>query len=216
MKKYVIVDLEMCNVPKRKRKESGFFRSNELIEIGAVLLNEEYEITDRFKTFVHPQYGEIDAFIQKLTGISKKDTENAPTAEEALELFAKWLPDDVILVSWSESDMHQIQKEMEFKHISNKKMERLLETWEDCQKTFSEKMNSDKVYNLKEALIIADIDFDENIHDGLIDAENTAMLFAKMKKETKLKLISCYMTEDEDDGLFTPIAGLLKNFTYAV
>ena len=77
-------------------------------------------------------------------------------------------------------------------------------------------MNSSKNYRLSEALIIADIDYDENIHDGLVDAENTAMLFAKMKREPKLKLISCYVTENEHNTMYTPSGGLLKNFSYAI
>ena len=102
------------------------------------------------------------------------------------------------------------------KNLEIPKLEKYLDTWEDCQKTFGEKMNSPKTYRLSEALIIADIDYDENIHDGLVDAENTAMLFAKMKREPKLKLISCYMTEDEENTMYTPIDGLLRNFSYAV
>lgn len=86
MSKYVIVDLEMCKVPNGlKRQKYG--NACELIEIGAVLLDDTYEIRDRFKTYVSPQYGEIDSYIQKLTGITKADTANAPSAKKALELF---------------------------------------------------------------------------------------------------------------------------------
>lgn len=215
MSKYVIVDLEMCKVPNGlKRQKYG--NACELIEIGAVLLDDTYEIRDRFKTYVSPQYGEIDSYIQKLTGITKADTANAPSAEIALKLFVNWLPEDAILVSWSDNDEKQIRKETELKNIAIPDLKKYLDNWEDCQKTFGEKMNSPKKYRLSEALIIADIDYDENIHDGLVDAENTAMLFAKMKREPKLKLISCYMTEEEDNTMYTPIAGLLGNFSYAM
>ena len=215
MSKYVIVDLEMCRVPKGFKREN-FKSACELIEIGAVLLDDTYEIVDRFKTYVSPEYGEIDQYIQKLTGITKADTMNAPSTKEALESFVNWLPKDAILVSWSDNDEKQIRKEVELKNLEVPGLERYLDNWEDCQKTFGEKMNSPKNYRLSEALIIADIDYDENIHDGLVDAENTAMLFAKMKREPKLKLISCYVTEDEDNTMYTPIAGLLRNFSYAM
>ena len=215
MSKYVIVDLEMCRVPKGFKREN-FKSACELIEIGAVLLDDTYEIADRFKTYVSPEYGEIDQFIQKLTGISKADTVNAPTIKEALELLVNWLPEDAVLVSWSDNDEKQIRKEIELKRLEIHGLGKYLDSWEDCQKTFGEKMNSSKNYRLSEALIIADIDYDENIHDGVVDAENTAMLFAKMKREPKLKLISCYVTEDEDNTMYTPIGGLLKNFSYAI
>ena len=40
---YVIVDLEMCNVPQAVRQKGYQFR-NELIQIGAVLLGDDLEI----------------------------------------------------------------------------------------------------------------------------------------------------------------------------
>lgn len=215
MSKYVVVDLEMCKVPKGLRHDK-FKGACEIIEIGAVILNDTYEITDRFKTYVSPEYGYVDQYIEDLTGITKADTANAPTIKEALEMFVAWLPEDAVLVSWSDNDEKQIRKEIKLKNIEIPELEKYLDTWEDCQKTFGEKMNSPKIYRLSEALIIADIDYDENIHDGLVDAENTAMLFAKMKREPKLKLISCYITEDEDNTMYTTIGGLLKNFSYAI
>ena len=215
MSKYVIVDLEMCRVPKGYKRKK-FKSAYELIEIGAVLLDDTYEIIDRFKTYVSPEYGEIDQYIQELTGITKEDTVGAPTTKEALELFENWLPEDVVLISWSDNDERQIRKEIKYKNLNIQGLEKYLDNWEDCQKTFAEKMNSSKKYRLSEALIIADIDYDENIHDGLVDAENTAMLFVKMKREPKLKLISCYMTEDDYNSKHTPATGLLRNFSYAV
>lgn len=215
MSKYVIVDLEMCRVPKGLKREE-FRGANEIVEIGAVLLDNTYEITDKFKTYVSPEYGEVDRYIQELTGITKTDTVDAPTIKEALELFAEWLPEDAILVSWSDNDEKQIRKEIELKNLEIPKIQNYLINWKDCQKTFSEKMNTSKKYRLSEALIIADIDYNENIHDGLVDAENTAMLFAKMKREPKLKLISCYLAEEDNSTMYTPISGLLKNFSYAI
>lgn len=64
MSKYVIVDLEMCRVPKGLKREK-FGSASELIEIGAVLLDDAYEIEDRFKTYVSPEYGEIDRYTEE-------------------------------------------------------------------------------------------------------------------------------------------------------
>ena len=44
MNQYVVVDLEMCKVPYSNRKKE-FHGANETIQIGAVLLNENYEGT---------------------------------------------------------------------------------------------------------------------------------------------------------------------------
>lgn len=51
MNQYVVVDLEMCKVPYLNRKKE-FHGANETIQIGAVLLNENYEVVDEFNTYV--------------------------------------------------------------------------------------------------------------------------------------------------------------------
>lgn len=207
-KQYVIVDLEMCRVPKDKRTEQ-YTLSNEIIEIGAALVNENLEITKTFKTYVAPEYGTLDNYIKKLTGISEKDLEGAPNLKNALELFTSWLPDNAVFVSWSDNDEYQLSEESYSKSIDSQKLENFLDTWEDCQEEFGEKMNASKSYRLSEALVIADLEFDENIHDALVDAKNTALLFIKMKKETTLTLSPYYSTGVESNTLkFKPFANL--------
>lgn len=194
MGKYVILDLEMCRVKKEQAAEFG--SRTELIQIGAVLVDEKLEIADSFMTYVKPQYGEIDPFIEKLTGITPENVKDAPSSEQALDMLVKWMPEDALAVSWSYSDADQIIAEIDGKHIDNPRMEELLEKWIDCQYTFSEKMNNtERSYKLSEALIIADIFYDENEHDALVDARNTAQLFIKMEKEEEFQ-VSQYLGSD--------------------
>ena len=214
MSKYVIVDLEMCNVPKGIKREAYNWR-NELIQIGAVVVDESLNITDEFMTLVSPEFGVIDNFIEKLTGISKKAVQGAPKVKEALELFINWLPSDAVLVSWSENDESQIRKEIEAKNIFIEGLDDYLDTWVDCQKTFGEKMNAQKNYKLSEALIIADIDYDEGEHDALVDAKNTAQLFVKMEREPVLVLNPYYSNQKEEET-YNPFAALLANYSVAV
>ena len=214
MSKYVIVDLEMCNVPKGIEREAYNWR-NELIQIGAVVVDESLNITDEFMTLVSPEFGVIDNFIEKLTGISRKAVQGAPKVKEALELFVNWLPSDAVLVSWSENDESQIRKEIEAKNIFIEGLDDYLDTWVDCQKTFGEKMNAQKNYKLSEALIIADIDYDEGEHDALVDAKNTAQLFVKMEREPVLVLNPYYSNQKEEET-YNPFAALLANYSVAV
>ena len=214
MSKYVIVDLEMCNVPKGIKREAYNWR-NELIQIGAVVVDESLNITDEFMTLVSPEFGVIDNFIEKLTGISRKAVQGAPKVKEALELFVNWMPSDAVLVSWSENDESQIRKEIEAKNIFIEGLDDYLDTWVDCQKTFGEKMNAQKNYKLSEALIIADIDYDEGEHDALVDAKNTAQLFVKMEREPVLVLNPYYSNQKEEET-YNPFAALLANYSVAV
>ena len=189
MSKYVVFDLEMCKVPKHIKTENLHM---EIIEIGAVLLDEAYKEVDSFKTYIKPEYGFVDNFIEKLTGITIAETKNAPETKKALEMFAEWIPDDAVLVTWSENDEHQLRKEMEYKNIDIPKLNKLLDEYIDSQLDFSDIMDSERQYSLYEALVLGDIDFDEDIHDALVDARNTALLFAKMETEEEFKFISYY------------------------
>lgn len=213
MSKYVIVDLEMCNVPKGLNRDA-FNPKSELIQIGAVVVDESLEITDEFMTLVSPEFGVIDNYIEKLTGISRKDVQGAPRAKEALEMFMCWLPTDATLVSWSENDEYQIRKETEAKGIVVEGLDDYFDGWIDCQEMFREKMNAQKRYRLSEALIIADIDFDEGEHDALVDARNTARLFTKMEREPVLSL-SPYYCHQAEDTISSPFADLLAKWNQA-
>ena len=202
---YAVVDLEMCKVPYGARK-GKIHLTNETIQIGAVLLNEELEIVDKFVTYVSPEYGFIDTYINKLTGIGRNDVSNAPTIEVALNAFVKWLPRETKVVSWSNNDKLQIKHEVESKGIQISELEEILETWIDCQKTFADKMHNQRCYRLSEALVAADIDYEDGAHDGLVDAYNTALLFAKMEKEEELILNSYYqraVAEESENYSFT-------------
>ena len=74
-------------------------------------------------------------------------------------------------------------------------------------------MNAQKNYKLSEALIIADIDYDEHEHDALVDAKNTAQLFIKMQCEPELKL-NKYYSIGQDTG-YNPFAELLAGYKFA-
>ena len=200
MCQYAVVDLVMCKVPKRIRSKKMCARV--VIQIGAVLLNEALEVIDKFSTYVAPQFGWIDDEINRLTGIKNEDVSDAPIFSEAFKDFMTWLPSDVKLVSWSKNDEIQVRKELISKEIEVAGIEDMLDSWIDCQKTFGEKLNSERMFRLSEALVAADIIYEDGAHDGLVDAYNTALLFAKMEKEDELSLNPYYrsvLVEDEDD-----------------
>ena len=116
MSKYVILDLEMCNVPYNDRRD-WLNCNNEIIEIGAVLLDDSLKICDSFKTYVHPEYGVLDSVISDLTGITNVDLFDAPDCKKALYDFMNWVPKNAIMVTWSENDESQIRKEIAAKNI---------------------------------------------------------------------------------------------------
>jgi len=90
-------------------------------------------------------------------------------------------------------------------------MKNYFKTWVDGQKLFSEKMDSPKVYNLTEALNIVGIDYEDGAHDALVDAYNTALLFAKMQRDIDFKPVAYYATEEDSESGYNPFFDLLNN-----
>ena len=210
MSKYVVIDLEMCTVPSPNRRD-WLNCHNEIIEIGAVLLDESLKICDSFKTYVHPEYGVLDSVISDLTGITNVDLFDAPDCKKALYDFMKWVPKNARMVTWSENDENQIRKEIAAKNIHIPGLKEFLNSCIDCQKTFAEVMYSQRNYNLIEALNISAIDYDPNAHDALVDAKNTALIFVKMEREkdTEYKLSPYISIGSSKSSGYTPFADLL-------
>ena len=75
-------------------------------------------------------------------------------------------------------------------------------------------MNAQKNYKLSEALIIADIDYDEGEHDALVDAKNTAQLFIKMEREPVLVLNPYYSNQKEET--YSPFTALLASYSATI
>ena len=87
---YLVIDLEMCKVPKDYRNKNYKYAS-EIIQIGAVLLDERYRRRDEICLYVHPEHGVIDNFIANMTGIKNRQIKNAPKLRERLLELTEWI-----------------------------------------------------------------------------------------------------------------------------
>ena len=79
----LIIDLEMCNVQRDYWRRSYKY-ANETIQIGAILLGENFKRISTLCQYVHSEYGVIDHFIESLTDIRNSQVKNAPRMQEAL------------------------------------------------------------------------------------------------------------------------------------
>ena len=91
--KKVFVDLEFCEVNKKIRRELKYCRC-EIIQIGAVKLDEENKLIDRYDRFVKPVYGQINDFITNLTHIQENDLIGAVGFQEAMDDFLEWIGEE--------------------------------------------------------------------------------------------------------------------------
>lgn len=98
---FVILDLEWNGTYSRRIK--GFI--NEIIEFGAVKVDERLNIIDTFEAFVRPQVGKrISGKIKTLTSITNEDLEGGLQFMQVTSRFKKWMG-DAVLMTWGTSDI---------------------------------------------------------------------------------------------------------------
>lgn len=202
--KHIVIDLEM-NILDKKFKDERKICGREIIQIGAVLLDDQYEEIGSFNTLVRPQYNErIERKFEKLTGITTEMVQNAPVFAEAIEQFLSWchgLKDDIHIYQWSQSDCDQIIKELELKRICpDAKDAELLKSFQDLQKEYGETLGLSKAVSLKDAVMYAGVDFSGKEHDALDDAKNTAALLRivripELRKKALESVIDAFHTK---------------------
>lgn len=185
--KHIVVDLEMNNI--RQKSDARRICTNETIEIGAVMLDDNLQEISSFRTYVKPEYNDgIVPKISRLTGITDAMVVNAPKFKEALRMFTNWClgtGDEVTIYAWSDTDFNQIRKEIVLKEYEISEDERnLLETeWTDFQQEFDGHLGFERQVSLRMALDMAGIDFSGREHDALDDARNTAELLQIFRDE---------------------------------
>lgn len=175
--KHIMVDLEMNDIA-RKYKEERQICKREIIEIGAAMLNDDFEIIDQIRIYVKPQYNTITHDITELTGITDEMVKNADYFEQAMDAFFEWCGgrENITIYSWSDSDVKQLRKECELKQYHIEEMKPLFKKWVDFQKVFGKLLGIEKKIALKYALGAINRDFDGHAHDAMDDAVNTAYI----------------------------------------
>ena len=198
---HVVVDLEMCKVNKRTRREHGYRCNMETIQIGAVMLDEEYNEISSFSVYVRPEYGEIDWVIANLTGIHDSNVKNAPALDDAVRMFLNWVGDrEARYYAWSDTDYNQLLNEVVLKDIDDERIMALMDAdWCDYQKVFDTRFEMESATGLKLALDLCGIDPDGHAHNGLDDARNTGKLIAMLEQDGEYELPAIFIDARKEE-----------------
>ena len=186
--KHVVVDLEM-NPVDREYKEIRKRLSGEIIEIGAVRLDENYQQEDKFRCYVLPEYGAIRKHITELTGITQEMVAGSAHFGEAFQSFVDWIGEgETKIYSWSMSDIRQLRKECRLK-LEDFDTNWLDSRWVDLQKAFDDRIGLHNSLALKHALGAMDKDFQGTAHTALDDAINTSAILTLMQDDEEFQRV---------------------------
>ncbi len=182
---YIIMDLEWNNTYCKKKK--GFM--NEIIEIGAVMLNENLEIVDVFSTFIKAQLGKkLHSRVKELTNITNDDISTGVPFSQTMAQFRKWSAgSDNVILTWGDTDIRVLIEN--FKYFNGISFIPFLNNYVNLQKYAQAFMNISKAdqIGLSAAAEKLGIDVDKySLHRALDDSLLTADLFRKIYNEHML------------------------------
>lgn len=109
---YVIMDLEWNNSYNKKLK--SFF--NEIIEIGAVMIDEDLDVVDTFSVLIKSQLStKLSGRVKNLTHISNEDMYGGISISKAISDFSKWVEGkDCVFMSWGNGDIRVMLDNLHF------------------------------------------------------------------------------------------------------
>ena len=164
------------------KKLNGFV--NEIVEIGAVKLDENFNEIDRFSQIVRSAItNRLSNRFKELTGMTNQQMQDGIPFSEALENYKKWAGDNTITLTWSNSDLHTLYHNC-VNFINNPKAAEIGK-YVDLQKYFQYELsligeNQKNQISLANAAILFNIDFEnETLHRALDDSFIAAAILRK-------------------------------------
>ena len=186
---YIILDLEW-NQPisyhSPAYKSVGGKLLFEMIQIGAVKVNDQMEVVDSFDQLIQPQhYIKLHPRIARITHIDQEALMDAPLFPEAIKAFAAWCGEYYALITWGPDDISVLNQNLTFFQCDTQ-----LSKIYDLQKLFGDFAGQPKDRKgLKAAMEQLGINPDEEnmpFHNAVYDAYYTALVFAKMPEPEKV------------------------------
>lgn len=178
---YIVLDLEWNQSTSGKNKEKKAMPF-EIIEIGAIKLNDQFQIIDRFQTVVRPVvYPQLNYISQEVTGFTYKELKNGPKFPGAFRTFRNWCGTEPYrFCTWGPLDLTELQRNMQYYHFP---LFPAPVYFYDVQELFSyvEKEGSLR-RSLEYAVDYYKIPKQEEFHRALSDAYYTALVICHMDK----------------------------------
>ena len=185
---YIVVDFEWNQSPYGKQASNKRLPF-EIIEIGALKLDEQGKEIDRFNQMVKPKvYRKLHHVTKSLTGILEKELNAGRPFREVLTEFLEWCGKDYMFCTWGNLDLLELQRNLKYFH-----MEEFLKgpiTYHNVQKLFrlfylDEDSNS--TASLECAVEYLNLPKNSDFHRAIHDAEYTAAVLVTMDLDEAAK-----------------------------
>jgi len=193
--KYIVLDLEFnqaFDFGNGRSKPTDERCPFEIIQIGAVRLDDNFKYEDSLSIFIEPSiYKRLHPYVARITGLKESHLSGKQKFPHALaELHAFACTEDVVYCVWGANDIKELRKNMNYYKLTN---DATFLNYIDVQKIASKHLKhlEGMGIGLKNAITALDIEMDKPFHDALNDAEYTAKILQRLKYKQIEVMQSC-------------------------
>ena len=177
---YIVLDLEWNQSPEGKECS----KSNipfEIIQIGAVKLDDQFNIVSEFERYVRPKlYEKLHKKVEEIIDISIEElNEKGEDFVTAADDFFEWCGSDFTFCTWGGTDLIELQRNCAYYKVNYKFPRPFL--FYDLQKLYSINFSDGKTrITLQHAVKEQQISSDFEYHRALNDARYSAMIMKSL------------------------------------
>ena len=186
---YIVLDLEWNQGQRPRIKEDAPLF--EIIEIGALKLDKDFNLVDVYESLVKPQiHKTMHRITADLVHLKMSDLKGGRPFKVVAEEFLEWCGKDPIFCIWGVQDLTEWQKNMEYynmKPLGNGPI-----PYYDVQKLYSIYIGDKKKRQALNNVVEAEgmVDEDVSFHRALGDAYYTARVLKHIENKELLKMLS--------------------------
>ena len=155
--------------------------SYEIIQIGALKLDERYQTIGTFNCFIKPSlYSDVNPIITGLTGITTEMLKEGEPFPKAYKSFLEFMNDSFsILCVWGMSDLKVLYKNAEYHKLDVKPIPRMYINIQPFVPKYL-KLTDKKLLRLQTAAELLNIPVTHEFHNAFYDSYYTAEIFKKI------------------------------------
>lgn len=178
---YIVIDLEWNQAMSAKSSVFNHLPIHlrgEIIQIGAVKLNDDFTPGEEFQCDVKPVwFRKMHYKVKKLTGFDNDRLSNGLPFAEAMEKFTAWCGPDCTFMTWGYDDRGIMEQNLIIHDLEID----WLGQWVNLQLIYNRQTDGDRNQkSLETAMEHFEIEQTRTAHDALGDAYNTALVCSKL------------------------------------
>ncbi len=183
---FIVLDLEWNQCPSGKEHEIPHLPF-EIIEIGAVRLNDQHHPTEHFHEVICPKvYQTLHEKTKEVVQLSDTDFQSARGFSDVIKDFFDWCGKEPLFCTWGSADLIELQRNLTYYNFASPFSFPLI--YYDIQKIFSIVFEDRKSRrSLEYAIDFLEMPKPIPFHSALSDAVYTARIVSRLKNSHILK-----------------------------